>query len=550
MWSGVDMKRVKFLILLFFCMLLVNAQDVPASIGDSATILKRTYIYLLHADVTKFDKELDPDAQILIGDVRFRRDSMYMYCDTAYFYRGKNSFKAYGNVKMEQGDTLFLYGDYLDYNGDSNMAHVRRNVRLVDRASVLETDSLDFNRNINLGYYFSGGTLYDEQSTLDSYWGQYNVDTKHAVFTDEVVLQNPRFTLESDTLHYNTMTNIATIVGPTEIFSGDNRIYSELGYYNTNSRQATLLNRSVVTNNDKNIVGDSLFYDAASGYSKAFGNIVYSDAINRNMLVGDFGYFDELKDSAYVTDRAVVMDYSQGDTLFMHADTIWAVTKNIDTDSLYRQVRAFRHVRAYRDDMQAVCDSLVFDSRDSCMTMYIDPILWSNGQQLLGEEIKVYMDTASIDWVHIINQTLYAERMDSVNYNQIRGKEMKFFFEDKKLHEMQVIGSVEVVYFVLDDDSVYVGMNTTTAGKLNAFMKENEVNKIVVPTKSNGIFYPMSQIPPEKRYLSNFAWFDYIRPLSKHDIFMWRGKNSDMRLKKIVRKDIPLPSLERFKPDE
>ncbi len=539
-------------LLLLMCAIpsMLYAASDCASGSDSVASYKRTYIYLLHADVTKFDKQRDPDATILVGDVVFRRDSMYMYCDSAFLYRQKNTFKAYGNVKMEQGDTLFLYGDFLDYNGDTNLARVRNNVRLEDRTSVLETDSLDFDRNINLGYYFSGGTLYDEQSTLDSYWGQYNVNTKNAVFTDEVVLQNPQFVLESDTLHYNTNTNIATIVGPTHINSGANHIYSELGYYNTNTRQATLLNRSVVSNDDKDLTADSLYYDAGLGYSEAFGDILYADTINRNMLRGGYGYFNELVDSAFVTDRAQVMDFSQGDTLYMHADTIWAVSKNIETDSLYRQVRAFHRVRAFRSDIQAVCDSLVFDSRDTCMTMYKDPILWNNGQQLLGEEVKVYMDSASIDWVHVINQTLYVDKLDSVNYNQIRGKEMMFFFKDKRLDEMQVIGNVEVVYFAIDEDSLYMGMNTTTSGKLNAYMKNGEMDKIVVPTQSNGVFYPMSQIPPKEHYLGNFAWFDYVRPISKEDIFIWRGKSRDLQLKKVERSNVPLPTLDRFKKEK
>ncbi len=521
-----------------------SANNIEA---DSASVRKRTFVYLLHADLTKFDKERNPDAHILVGDVSFRRDSMYMYCDSAYFYTKKNSVEAFGSVKMEQGDTLFLYGDYLDYNGDTNIARVRGNVRLEDRTSVLETDSLNFNRNINLGYYFSGGTLYDEQNTLDSYWGEYNVDSKLAVFKDEVVLQNPQFTLETDTLRYNTVTNVATIVGPTDIYSDNNKIYSELGYYNTNNRQAILLDRSVLSNDSKNLTGDSLFYDAEKGISEAYGNIFYSDTINHNLLAGEYAYFNELNDSAYATDRAVVMDYSQGDTLYMHADTIWAVTRNNETDSLYRQVRACHRVRAFRSDLQAVCDSLVFDSRDSCMTMYTDPILWTQGQQLLGEEMKIYMDTASIDWIHVINQTLYAEQLDTAKYNQIKGQEMKFFFKEKKLHEMQVIGSVEVVYYVLDDDSLYVGVNTTSSGRLSAFMENNEVSKIVVPTQSSGIFYPVTQIPFDKSRLSNFAWFDYVRPLNRKDIFNWRGKNKDMQLKKTVRKEVPLPTLDRFK---
>lgn len=541
------MRRLLIVIVLFLCTSLYAAGVQEGarvnSVANDTVKGKRTYLYMLHADATRGDETRLPDAVILVGNVQLRRDSMYMYCDSAYLFTKRNSVQAFGNVRMEQGDTLFLYGDYADYDGDLNIARVRSNVRLVDKNTVLETDSLNYDRNINLAYYFDGGTLSDEQSTLDSYWGEYDVNTKEAVFTNGVTLHNPQFIMQSDTLHYNTATNIAKIVGPTQIDNAQNRIRTHLGYYNTGRRQATLLMRSVVSNGSKEITGDSLFYDEKRGVSEAFGNIVYSDTVGRNMLTGEYGYMNELVDSSYVTGRAVVMDYSQGDTLYMSADTIWAVTHNVDTDSLYRIVRACHKVRAYRSDIQAVCDSLVFDSRDTCMTMYKDPILWYSNMQLLGEEIKIYMDTASIDWVNIINQTLYAERMGEQEYNQIRGQEMRFLFTGGDLSEMQVIGSVEVRYYPLDGDSVMLGLNCTESGRLTTFMKDGEVDKILIPTKADGIFYPLGQVPQEKRYLDNFAWFDYVRPTDKDDIFRWRGKSKELQLKKIERGKIPLPTL-------
>lgn len=537
------------LMLSFF--LIAYAQEKTDSLhsveskSDSA-VVKRSYVHLLHADVTKYNKKNNPDVWVLTGDVAFRHDSMYMYCDSAYFYNRKNALQAFGNVRMEQGDTLFLYGDYLDYDGDTNIARVRNNVRLEDKNSVLETDSLDYDRNINLGYYFGGGMLYDNESTLESNWGEYNTVTKEAVFRNEVNLRNPQFVMYSDTLHYNTGTNLAKIVGPTRINSKENKIYSELGYYSTNNRQAILLDRSVVTNGNRNITADSLFNDEPAGISEAYGDIELTDTVNKNLLSGEYGYFNNLHDSLYITGKALAVDYSQGDSLYMHADTIWMVTQNINTDSVYRQIRAYNKVRAFRTDIQAVCDSLVFDSRDSCMTMYKDPILWSDGRQLVGEEIKMYMDTSSIDWVHVINQTLYAEKADTAEFNQINGQEMKFFFKNKKLDEMQVIGSVHVVYFPLDDDSTMIGMNTTLAGKLVGKMKEGKLHKLIIPTKSSGVFYPMSKIDEKARYLENFVWFDYVRPLNKDDVFVWRGKRKGQELKKIKRETVPLPTLDRF----
>lgn len=537
------MRKFAVISILLFHIIAVAAQAQ----ADSTKTRQKSYVHMLHSDVTRFDEAVNPDAWILVGDVRFRRDSMYMYCDSAHYFQKKNAFQAFGNVRMEQGDTLFLFGDYLDFDGNTNLARVRGNVRLIDHNTVLETDSLDFDRNINLGYFFKYGTLSDEESTLSSYYGEYSIDSKEAFFQYDVSLENPKFHLLSDTLRYNTASKYATILGPTNMYSGQSEVYSERGHYNTASKKAFLLDRSVLYNKKKEITADSLYYDIAAGYSEAFGDIVFSDTLNRNMLKGEYAYVNEIVDSAYITDRAMVIDFSQKDSLFMHADTIWAVSYNVDTDSLYRMVKAYRKVRAWGKEMQAVCDSLVFDSRDTCMTMYKDPILWNNGIQLLGEVVKVYMDSTSIDWVHIMRQTLYAEEMDSVNYNQIKGQEMKFFFDEGKISEMQVIGSVEIVFYPLDSDSSYVGMNTTVAGKAIAYLKEGQVDKVVVPKEAKGVFYPMSQRPLDKRYLENFVWFDYVRPRNKEDIFNWRSKAKGTALKVINRGNIPLPVLNGLK---
>lgn len=537
-------------LLLSILLLLVPMSSFPQELKmDSVPQqpAKKSYVHLLHTDITRFDEAVDPDAWILVGNVNFRRDSMYMFCDSAHYYQKQNSFLAFGNVRMQQGDTLFLYGDYLDFDGVTNIARVRSNVKLIDKNVVLETDSLDYDRNRNLGYFFEYGVLYDETGTLRSYYGDYNTVTKTAVFMDDVTLENSKFLLLSDTLYYNTDSKLATIVGPTNIYTSGTEVYSESGTFNTATRLATLVERPVLFNSNRNVTADSIFYDTGRGYSEVFGNIIYTDTINRNLLTGEYAFIDEVADSAYVTDRAMAVDFSQRDSLFVHSDTIWTVTYNNDTDSLYRMVRAYHRVRAWGKNMQAVCDSLVFDSRDTCMTMYKDPILWNGKLQLLGEVVKVYMNDSTIEWVNVIDQSLYVERFDSTVYNQIRGKEMEFYFTDGELREMQVIGSVEVVFYPLDSDSTYIGMNTTTAGRLMVYMKDRKVEKVVVPKDSKGVFYPMSKRPENKRFLENFAWFDYVRPLSKEDIFNWRGKGSDKELRVVKKSKIPLPTLDRFK---
>ena len=503
---------------------------------------KKTKVDLLHADEGRADKMARPDVQVLIGSVKLRHDSMYMYCDSALIYEKTNSVEAFGNVRMEQGDTLFIYGDYLYYDGMSQLAMLRENVRMINRNTVLTTDSLNYDRLYNLGYYFDGGTLTDEENVLTSEWGEYSPATKISVFNHDVKLVNPKFVLTSDTLKYSTDTKIATILGPSDIVSDKNHIYSERGIYNTTTEQAELLDRSVLTNEGKKLTGDSIFYDRVLGYGEAFDNVQMNDTINRNMLTGNYCFYNEITGSALATQRAVAIDYSQGDSLFMHGDTLRLITYHINTDSMFREMRVYHKVRAYRTDVQAVCDSLVYNSKDSCMTMYTDPILWHGSQQLLGEEIKVYMNDSTIDWAHIINQALAVEQKDSVHYNQVTGKEMKGFFVGGDMRQVDVNGNVLVVFYPIDDkDSTMIGLNYSEGSFLRMLLKERRMEQGAFIGKANGTLYPMDQIPADKYKLPPFVWFDYIRPRNKEDIFEWRGKRAGEQLQKSDRKPIVSP---------
>mgnify|MGYP003305203160 FL=1 len=508
----------------------------------------KSKVYLLHSDVLKKSKNSpNPDAQILVGDVLFRHDSIYMYCDSACFYEKNNSLEAFGNVRMEQGDTLALYGDYLFYDGNTQIAQVRNNVRMENRTITLSTDSLNYDRVANLGYFFDGGTLMDEENVLTSSWGEYGPATKVSVFNYDVKLVNPQFVLTSDTLRYNTETKIANIVGPSDIESDENHIYSELGFYHTQLGQAELLKRSILVNGGKKLTGDSLFYDRNKGYGEAFSQVELVDTINKNMLTGNYCYYNQMTSYALATDKAMATDFSQQDSMFVHGDTLQLVTFNLDTDSVYREIRAFHKVRIYRQDVQGVCDSLVFSSKDSCLTMFRDPILWNGRQQLLGEEVMIYMNDSTIDWAHVHNQALSVEQIDSINFNQVTGKDMKAYFKDGEMHHVEVVGSVRLVYYPMEKDSTLIGMNVSETSLLSIYLQNRKLKKMIMSPKSNGTLYPMSQLPQDKMKLENFAWFDYIRPLNKQDIFNWRGKKAGQELKKSARGTAPLPNKKLFK---
>lgn len=526
--------------LLCLLVLSVFAAAAQKTTQKKKTPAKDDLVYLVHADELRYDRWQNNDAQVLTGNVEFRHKGARLLCDSANFFEATNSFEAFGHVRMYQGDTLSLTSEYGYYDGNDQLMQAFHNVVLKNRSTTLYTDSLYYDRIWQMGYFEEGGKLVDKTTTLTSDWGEYHADTKLAIFYYDVKMRDKNFYLESDSLYYDTSETLAHIIGPSDITSGKSHIYSELGYYNTNTEQGELLNRSVLTNQGRRLVGDSLWYDGKAGVSEAFYDIVYTDSVNKNMLTGNYGYYEENTGYALCTDSAMAVDFSQRDSLYVHADTFKVYTYNIDTDSVFRVMHAYNKVRAYRIDVQAVCDSLVYNSKDSCLTMYKDPICWNINQQLVGEVIEVFMRDSVIDRAHVINQAFSIEQLrEPEMYNQVSSKEMFAFFEKGEIREAQAVDNVIVSFYPEDEsDSTYILNVYMETSKLRMFMKNRKLDYIWSP-KSDGMAYPLSQIPPDRRYLEGFVWFDYVRPTSKDDIFVWRGKKKGTELKALPQRRKP-----------
>ena len=505
----------------------ITAQDVtvvpPDSLkaADSLQVMtdtvppKKTKVYLIHSNTLSFDKAVKPDAQILNGDVCFRHDSSNMYCDSAYFFEQTNSLEAFSNVRMEQGDTLFVYGDYLFYDGNTQVAYLRENVRMENGQVTLFTDSLNYERIPNIGYYFEGGLIVDSLNQLSSFYGQYSPETKLAVFNDSVQVENPDFILYSDTLHYDTESKVATILGPSVIVSDSGTIHTSRGWYDTVNNTSLLLDQSQVESGEKILIGDSIFYNRDTGMGEVYGNMSLIDTAQHVTLQGEYGYYNEQTGYAFATDSARFLEYSQGDTLFLHADTLQMVT----VDSVYREIKAYYGVRFYRIDMQGVCDSMQFNTRDSVLYMYTEPVLWNEQYQLYGDTIAIYMNDSTIEYAHVIQFAFAAQHVDSSYYNQLKGNDLKAYFEGQAVHQIDVAGNAESIFYPLEKDGAKVGMNETKSGFLTIWVKDNKLDKLKIWPSPVGSMTPIPDLKPDQKMLKDFYWFDYLRPKNRDDIY-------------------------------
>lgn len=506
-------------------------------------------VYLIHSDELRFDQYSNtPDAQIVKGNVHFRHRGADLWCDSAYFYQQTNSFKAFGNVRMKQGDTLSLTCERAFYDGQSMQLEARSKVsrvKLRHRNQLLTTDSLNYDRLYNYAYFFEGGELTEGKDRLVADWGKYSLDTRMAEFYYGVKMSNAGQLIETDTLYYNTRLSKAQVAGPSVITSKGSVIHTTQAYFDTKADRAELYGRSTVVDKEKSITGDSLFFNDKTGESEGYGNVVYHDKKNKNSLYCGHLVYNEKTGKGFATKKAIVQDYSQKDTLYVHADTIRINTFHINTDSVYREVYCYRKVRAFRTDVQAVCDSMVMHTKDSSLTMYKDPIVWNGQRQLLGEEIKVYMADSTIKHAKVLRQALSVEQLpDSVHFNQISSQDMFAYFDAGVLRRCDAIRNVKTIYYSSDDkDSSLIGLNYLETDTMRMYLnKERQLEKIWT-CRFQSTLYPMAQIPPGKQQLPNYAWFDYIRPIDKDDILKWRGKASGQQLKEMKRQTAPLKKL-------
>lgn len=483
-------------------------------------------VFLERADKLLMDEKVSTEYQVLIGNVQFRKGDMFMFCDSAHFYEASSSLNAFGNVRMEQGDTLFVYADELDYNGADELATFYGDdinpVRLINKDVELETYTFYYDIASNIGYYDNEGKITDAENQLISGYGQYSPDTKDAEFREHVVLndiEDKDFRMTTETLLYNTGTHIARIVSPTTIVTDSATVYSSNGIYNTDMGFSELFDRSlIVTEGGSTLTGDTIYYDQKAGFGEAFGNMVLTDSVRQTMLEGNYGCYFEKQDSAFATNRARILEYSKGDTLYMHGDTIRSYVLHDDSTHV---MTAYPRVRFWRVDIQGLCDSLSFMERDSTLYMHRHPIVWNEARQIFGNVIYVHFNDSTVDWAKLPEFGFTAEHVGEEFYNQLSGKEMLATFVDGNMRRLDVSGNVEVVMLPEESDSTINKIVNSESSFLTADFSAGpmQVERIKMWPDVTGTATPLYLAKKSIFYLSNFQWYEALRPKDKDDIF-------------------------------
>jgi lipopolysaccharide export system protein LptA len=503
------MRRLLF-VLCHLSFILCQATYLHSQSQDTARIL------LEQADTWRYDKAISPDVQRIIGNVVLSHDSAYLYCDSAWLNEVTNSVVAFGNVHIKMSDTLNGFGDSLRYDGNTRIARLLGNAKLVDNQTVLTTDTLIYDRYTRIARYDYWGKIVNDKNVLVSHYGYYCTDTKEFFFKEKVLGFSKTYNLRCDTMRYNTVTEIAYFFGPTTIVGKNDSIYTENGWYNTKTDEARFSKRGKVFHEAQVLTGDTMYYNRTTGFGEAYINAVMVDTAENVMLGGDFGQYYREDGYAFMTDSAVVGLMDESDTLFMHSDTVKGY---FDTARNVKKIYAYYHVKFYRADLQGMCDSLVYTGADSTMYMYHSPVIWSGENQLTADTISLTLRNGRMDSLVMHSSSFIISKDDSTRFNQIKGKDIVGYFLDNQLYKIRVLGNAETIYYVREDDGSMIGVNKGVSSTMLIFAEENKVRKITYIGNPAYNLYPEKDLAPNDMKLRGFIWLEEERPLEKKDIY-------------------------------
>ncbi|MDE5774026.1 MAG: hypothetical protein K2H86_06180 [Muribaculaceae bacterium] len=533
----------------------------------SANRYRTNIVFLEQADSLYRPLRADEEMQVVKGNVRFRQAGLWMYCDSAYYYPDRNSLDAFSNVKMQQGDTLFVYADQLDYDGSVRFARLRcgptrSQVLLENRDVKLNTDSLDYDLATDLGWYQNGGKLEDKQNILTSVYGNYSPSTKNAEFYNSVVLRSKdnKFEMITDTLYYNTDTHIARIETLTEIRSDNDTIFTTKGLYNTETGIAELLARSTIMHRDSlnrvtTMVGDSIVYDPETRITRAYTfrdpakiptPMVITDTARKAILIGGFGIYNDSTREAMATEYPLMMEFSRPDTIYLRADTIrtWLVNRAVPdrqrTDSIpvtlidsitgdsiitlqprividsitkeFHLARAYPRARFFRRDMQGIADTIMFTEYDSILNMTRLPIVWSDERQIKGDTITVHFNDSTADWARLPHKGLMMEEVEEDFYNQLSADRMMLYLDGDGLRRLEGEGSVMTIFLPMEKDSTYSRFVYAESSYMDVDLTNGQLDRLKMWPEVSGTVTPVGDVKNSQKLLPKAEWFGYLRP--------------------------------------
>ncbi len=470
------------------------------------------------AEIIEYDESMGKGIQRLLGNVWMKHKNLVLTCDSAYLDQANSHFKGFSRVHIIKADTLHIYAGKIDYNGKTEQARLEDRVLMDNVVQTLKAPRLDYNMKEEIAWYYGGGQIIDTTNTVESFWGYFYVKENQFIFKEDVTVTNPDNTLVTDSLLYNSETGKMIFEGPTEVFSDTNYIACNRGFYDSKNK-LSVFNRNVFMQaKEQNLRTDSLIYNQANKTTEAFGSVELRDTVENMIVTGNHLFYEEVYNRFRITEDVFYVMVDKKDSLFLHSDTL---ISSREEEKKSRRIQAFPHVQFYRSDIQGRCDSLDYLVVDSVIRLFREPVIWQENNQLTADTLGIFLSSDGISKMELQNSGFLVTRVDSLNYNQIKGKTITGYFLNDQLNKVIVDGNGECLFYPKDDESI-IGQHKSLSSEILISFKDGKIDRISFVKDPDSKLTPLKDLGPTDLYLEAFKWLGEKRPANREDIRTWK----------------------------
>ena len=528
-----------FVVLIFALKASSSFSQSPQPTTDSTQGKK---LEIIVADRYNFQKiENVGDFVSLAGNVKIRQEQTLFYCDSAVLNQALNTIEAFGNIHINDADSIHTYSQYLKYLGKEKTAYLKNKVKLTDGKMVLTTDELEYNTATHIGSYLKGGKVVNGTTILTSTEGYYYGDTRDIYFKKKVFLNDPQYKITTDTLLYNSYTQLARFTVPTKIVTDKRVVNTSDGYYDMKSKKAVFGKRPVVDDKDYTLTADDMAFDDATGFGEAQGSVKYKskDTVNPFILLANNIKSNNKTGGILATQKPLMIIKQDKDSIFVAADTLYSGkltelekfrTVPDISDTIYsprkpepakpdsnsnRFFEGYYHVKIFSDSMQAIGDSMFYSFKDSAFRLFKNPVVWAQENQIVGDTIYMYTENKKPKRFHAFENAIAINKVDKDLYNQIKGNAINGLFKNGEIDFFRAKGSAENIYYTADEAGGLIGVNRSTSDVIDVTFRNRKPYKVVFRNNLNGTLSPIRQVNTKELKVRGFDWADTKRPKSK-----------------------------------
>lgn len=547
------------------------SQDSIFMYCDSAELVREVQVYAYNNvtiqqgdSLAAFANYLDYNAETLLallrGDVVLKRGDTELYTERLDYDLSTKlaTYHTGGRIVNQETELSSRHGYFY---AEEDMVFFRDSVVVIDERFEMRADTLRYDLANERVYFLGPTVIRTDTNRIYCESGYYDVALEEAVFSENAQYKSGERLAAADTIRYFGARELYILEGQAFVAEGEfqRATADRISYFGAEDRYR-LEGRATVVDSNRTVTGDTINYNAELGsyavaggrprvssppniiladkmdydpvldLSLASGNVIFRDTSAELTIEAENARYNEA--SGYVkayggrNDRPLMTSVLDLDTMWMAADTLLSLrSDSVDANGdTIRYLSAYHDVRILKSDLQAVCDSLGFNTVDSVLTLYDDPILWQDTSQLTGDTISVFFRGEAPDKVRLQRNAMVLTTPDLIFFNQVKGKVIEAFFDSTSLSRTEVNGNAEAIYYVLDSDGAYVGVNKTACSSMVLEFSEGAVTRIRFLSAPSGKMQPMQDVDHEAIKLEGFRWEIDRQPKTLEDLFSGPAK--------------------------